>query len=191
MSDWEPWVEYPHLWKTKSAFYAWLRGCLRGGLWNKSPIKLSFKNSVVSAPPAGYSGRAKSGAECALSGVWTSKSFLEVDHKLGNVSLNDESDIIRFIKHLVPAKDSMQLVSKEAHKIKSYAERYNMSYDDAVIVKNVIEIMKKHSIKYQLNMLTNAGYDIKLVKNAKQRRQLLTKMLKENQNAKEDKEAVN
>lgn len=79
--------KYPHIWPTKASVWSYLRGALRRALWEKYPVKLSFKNKSVSKPPEGYTGRAKSGTECSLTGEWTGKSKLEVDHKLGNKSL--------------------------------------------------------------------------------------------------------
>lgn len=35
---WEPWVDYPDIWPTKSKFFTYLRGALRGAVWNKFKI---------------------------------------------------------------------------------------------------------------------------------------------------------
>lgn len=137
----EPWEVYPEIWPSKASFFSYVRGGLRRGLWEKYPPKLIFKNETCVAPPEWYTGKAKSGIECALSGEWVNKSRLEVDHVEGNVSLNDWNDLEPFIRHLLGNLD-YQLVSKEAHKIKSYAERYGMSYEDAVIEKKMIAICK-------------------------------------------------
>lgn len=142
MSDWKPWEDYPDIWPTKSKFFTYLRGALRQAVWNKSPIKITFKNKACSKPPEGYTGKAKSGAYCALSGVWEGKSKLEVDHKSGNVSINDEDEILNFIKHLIPPPNSLQCVTREAHKIKSYSEKSGKSFEDSIIEKQVIAICK-------------------------------------------------
>ena len=77
-----------------------------------------------------------------MSGTWEGKSKLEVDHIEGNVPINDEDDILEFLKHLIPPPNSLQLVTKEAHKIKSYAERQGISYKEASAEKKAIEIQK-------------------------------------------------
>lgn len=77
-----PWETHSHIWKTKAAFFSYLRGNLRKAIWDTYPVKLDFKNNNVSAPPPDYKGRAKSGAYCSLSGEWVPKSYLEVDHKI-------------------------------------------------------------------------------------------------------------
>lgn len=143
----EPWEENPHIWATKASFFNYLRGALRRGIWERYPVKLEFKNENVSPPPEGYTGKARSGAECSLTGVWCSKSSLEVDHKVGNVSLQGWEDVLPFIKHLCATKDSLQLVSKEAHKIKSYGERMGLSFEEAVLEKEVIAVMRSKKDK--------------------------------------------
>jgi hypothetical protein len=134
---------HPDLFPTEARFWSWLRGCLRRGIWERSPLKFKFKKSACSPPPQGYTGRAKSGAFCALTGEWEMASKLEVDHLVGHQSLLQESDIIPFLIHLLATEGELQLVKKEAHKTKSYADRMGISFDDAVIEKEVIAIMKK------------------------------------------------
>ena len=73
------------------------------------------------------------------------QSKMEIDHIHGNVSLNDWSDVLLFIQHLCATKDNMQVVGKEAHKVKSYAERMGMSFEDAQLEKQVIALMKDKS----------------------------------------------
>lgn len=141
--DYKPWEEHPELWKTESQFWTYLRGCIRRGIWEKSPIKLSFKNNDCELPPKGYQGRAKSGQYCALSGKWEGKSKLEVDHIEGNVSLSSWDDVIPFIQHMIPEKGTLQLVTKEAHKIKSHQEKQGFqTFEEAACDKEAIQICK-------------------------------------------------
>jgi hypothetical protein len=172
---WEPWVWYPQLWKTEADFWTYLRGSLRGAVWNKSPIKISFKNSVCGKPPEGYTGRAKSGAYCALTGEWEGKSKLQIDHKTGNVSLRSEEDILDFIKHLVPPPNSLQPVKADAHKVKSYAERQGISFEEALLQKTVIAICKGDDKAW----LIDKGHVPE--SNAKKRRDQIRKIIKEEQ----------
>jgi len=150
----EPWLWYPDIWPTKSKFYTWLRGSLRKAVWNTSPIKITFKNQNCFAPPDGYDGRAKSGNYCALSGEWEGKSKLQVDHVLGNVPLNEEEDILGFIQHLIPPPNSLQLVKADAHKIKSYAEKQGITFEEAVLIKKCIEL---ENDKRDVEFIRNSG----------------------------------
>ena len=142
----EPWTEYPDVWKTEAAFFSWLRGALRRAVWEKYPPKLIFKNENCHPPPDGYTGRAKSGNYCALSDDWEGKSKLEVDHIIGNAQFKSWDDLLPFVEHLCARGkkrgQEFQLVTKEAHKIKSYAERQGIPYEEAVIAKEVISICK-------------------------------------------------
>jgi len=170
----EPWEKYPHIWKSKAAFFTYLRGSLRKAVWNMYPPKLDFKNKNCYPPPEGMITRAKSGVYCALSGEWVGKSKSEVDHVEGNVSLKDWEDILPFLEHLCLRceGDNLQLVTKEAHKIKSYAEKHNTSYEEAAIAKKTIAICKG-DVKL---WLTNKGIDP--ASNAKLRRQQVLEVLK-------------
>lgn len=171
--DYKPWELYPEIWKTEASWWSYLRGALRRGLWEKSPIKLSYKNSECLPPPEGYTGRARSGAECSLSGEWTAKSSLEVDHKTGNMPLLSWEDVLPFILHLVPSKGNLQLVSKEAHKVKSYAERMGISYEEAVDTKKAIKLLKDKADK---EWLKSNGYEP--ASNAEMRREQILEVLR-------------
>lgn len=148
------WDLYPDVWPTKASFFSWLRGSLRRAVWEKYPIKLRFKNSACGKPPPDYSGKAKSGTHCALTGEWIAKSYLEVDHIRGNASLRDWDDLEPFVRHLCTTEDNLQLVSKEAHKIKSYAEKRGISFAEARAEKAAIKIIKE---KRDLTELENYG----------------------------------
>ncbi len=169
----QPWEEFPDIWKTKSAFFAWLRGGLRRAIWEKYPPKIQFKNGKCTVPPVGYQGKAKSGTECSLTGVWTAKSYLEVDHIEGNASLKDWDDVTDFIQHLCTNTANMQLVTKEAHKIKSYAERQGISFEDAALEKKVIQIIKDKKDKQFF-----IDRNIEVPSNAVIRRESILKILK-------------
>ena len=136
------WEAYPHIWKTKAEFFTWLRGALRKAVWERYPPKIEFKKRNLTKPPDGYTGRAKSGAICSLTGEWTTNSNTQVDHIHGNVSLREYDDIEHFIHHLLAFDSNMQLVDKEAHKIKSHAERKGMSFEEAAIDKEAIALCK-------------------------------------------------
>lgn len=150
----EPWIEAPHLWKTKAAFFAFLRGALRRAVWEKWPLKFEFKNGICEPPPPGYTGRAKTGSYCALTGKWVGKSAAEIDHIHGHVSLQDWDDVLPFIQHLCASKENMQYVDKEAHKIKSYAERMGISFEEALAIKEAIHLCKT---KQDKRWLTERG----------------------------------
>lgn len=159
MENKELWELYPHIWPTKSSFFTWLRGNLRRAVWEKYPVKLEFKNEFCKPPPEGMETRAKSGEYCALSGVWVGKSKAEIDHIEGNVSLKEWEDLTPFVKHLCARKDQLQYVEKEAHKVKSYAERMGIDFEEATKRKKIIAFGKL-SVDEQEIILYNEGVEV-------------------------------
>jgi hypothetical protein len=151
------WETYPDIWPTKAKFFAWLRGSLRRAVWEKYPPKLTFKNAHCHEPPKGYTGKARSGAFCALSGDFIGKSQLQVDHTIGHVSLKEWEDVLPFVQHLCAAEygpyENFQLVGKEAHKVKSHAERKGITFQEAILDKKVIAFTKLKP-QQQLNTLS-------------------------------------
>ena len=143
--------EMSHVWKTESAYMSWLRGGIRRYLWSKNPVKLEFiKQNRIKIPNPNPRGKVKEvwGGVCALTGNTYPIGDMEVDHKEGNHSLKTLDDLVPFVKGIVMITlDDLQLVSKEAHKIKSYAEKHNISFEEAKIEKEVIEIIKQKKDK--------------------------------------------
>lgn len=142
----EPWVEHSDIWKTESSFMSWVRGGIRGGLWKRHPVKLEFikrnKEMVVNTNsrsmkrfPMVAAGR------CALCNEMHSMSEIEVDHKTGNSSLRSMDDVRSFIESMILVSfDDLQLVCKPCHKIKTYAEKQGLSFEEAAVAKRAIEI---------------------------------------------------
>lgn len=145
------WEIYPHIWATESAYMSWLRGGIRRYLWSKNPVKLEFiKQNRIKIPNPNPKGKAKEvwGGVCALTGKTYLIGDMEVDHKEGNHSLKTLDDLVPFVKGIVMITlDDLQLVSKEAHKIKSYAEKQGISFEEAKIEKEVIELIKQKDDK--------------------------------------------
>ena len=175
--------EMSYVWKTESAFMSWLRGGIRR-MWSKHPVRIEFmKQSRICIPNPNKNGKAKEiwGGVCALTGEITPQTSLEVDHKKGNHSLRSIDDIQSFIESiLLVTFDDLQLVSKDAHKIKSYAEKHNMTFNEARVHKEVIELCKdKQKV---VDKLSSYGVEY-IPTTAKARREMLTQiMLKELEN---------
>ena len=145
------WEIYPHIWKTESAFMSWIRGGIRRSLWNRHPVKLEFiKQNRIKIKNPNLKGKVDKvwGGVCALTGEIHVIANLEVDHQEGNHSLQTLKDIEQFISGIVNITlDDLQFVSKEAHKIKSYAEKQGISFEEANVEKEVIELIKQKKDK--------------------------------------------
>lgn len=149
---------YPDIWKTRASFINFIRGGLRKGLWNRHPVKLKFLNDnrkkIPNPRPNPARGREEVwGAECALTGEVKVLSEIEVDHKTGNSKLTTLQDLESFITAIVlVTADDLQLVSKEAHKIKSHAEKMGLTFEEAKAEKEAILIGKQKKDKEWLSI---------------------------------------
>lgn len=178
-SDLKMWEIHPTIWKTEAAYMSWLRGGIRRSLWNKSPVKMEFiRHNRIKIPNPNPRARVKEvwGGVCALTGEVHVLSDLEVDHKIGNHSLRNLDDLLPFIKAIVMVSfDDLQFVSKKAHKIKSYAERMGISFDEARVIKEIIELQKSGKDTEKLLQLGVTNDNIPSTKD--KRRELLTKLM--------------
>lgn len=147
-SDDRAWQWEGSPWKTRSAYFSYIRGGIRRGLWNRHPCKIQFLNNNRFKIPNPNPKNAKRfptvwGATCNVcKGTFTLKE-MEVDHLKGNHSLQEFKDISTFIESIVTVTpDDLQLVCKDCHKIKSYADKHGVSFEEAVAIKKAIEICK-------------------------------------------------
>lgn len=145
----QPWIEYPHIWKTEAAFLSFVRGGIRRALWNKSPIKLEFLKAHrkrVKNPVAKNAVRFPEvwGGTCYQCDKDFALKDIEVDHLTGEYSLRKLEDLQSFVEGIVcvSAKD-LGLICKPCHKAKTYAERSGMSHEDAIIEKQAIALCKQ------------------------------------------------
>jgi len=138
-----PWTEFPEIWNTKAKFMSWLRGGIRRGLWNRSPIKLEVikrKRKRIINPKTN---KEVWGGTCYICGDDFVQKELQVDHIKGEHTLKEISDIQSFVEAMtLVSLDDLDLVCKRCHKIKNHAERYGMTFEEANTEKKVIEFGK-------------------------------------------------
>lgn len=137
---------YPNVWKSKAAVMSWLRGGIRRALWKNSPAKLEFiKRNRIRIPNPNPNGRVAEvwGGICYITKKALPLSDLEVDHLEGNHSLKNLSDIQSFVESIsLVTPDELGFISKEAHKIKTQAERKGISFNQALLDKNASDIIR-------------------------------------------------
>lgn len=178
----KPW-EYSDLWDNESQFLEWLRGQLRQ-IWKDYPVRTTFKDSMClpvndkMREAYGLHARTQKAAQCVFCKSWFAKSKLEVDHIIGESSMTSVLEIISYLDHLMCSPDNMQLTCKPCHKIKTYAERFGMSFEDARLEKNVIAWLKENDAETQKAILTAAGFEDDQMNNAKVRRDSARELLK-------------
>ena len=169
----EPWEAYPDIWKTRAAFFAYLRGGLRL-IWSRFPGKLNWKKSqMTTVPPVGYTGRGKSFGKCYYCRNMFNASALEVDHVSQAGTCNSWETAQEFLHNLLDCNDNWVLACKPCHKVKSLAERNGSSFEEALIQKQVIEFMRR-PVKEIVAFCQENGYTSSSLKNAKSRREAVT-----------------
>jgi 5-methylcytosine-specific restriction endonuclease McrA len=174
--DYKPWEEYSHIWKTESAYLSFVRGGIRRYLWSKNPIKLEFEKERV-IPIKNDNTRSMkryptvNGAMCEHCGNLFKAKEMEVDHRTGEHSLRSLEDIPSFVEGIVLVrKEDLAYLCKPCHGIKTHAERYGMTLDDAKADKQAIE-MEKKGVKKVVDFIEKSG--IMPAKTKPQRREQL------------------
>lgn len=182
MPDYKPWEEYPKIWKTKAEYYACVKGLLRK-CWSNYPARNDWKASQLKVVDSslreelGFSKRTKKCGQCALCNEWFPGSSLEVDHKQSSNGCTNKQEAEQFLWYCVGGTgEDWQLVCKPCHKIKTYSERTNVSFEEALIEKKIIAWEKDKSIQHQ-EYLLSLGYTKEQTSNAKKRRDCYREVL--------------
>lgn len=153
-----PWEEFPGIWPTKAKFMAWLRGGIRRACWNRSPIKHTVIKNQRKRVKNEKTGNMVWGGECYICKNDFLMKDLQVDHIQGEHSLREIEDIQAFVEAMTCLSlDDLALVCKPCHKVKSLAERSGMSFDEALIHKEVISFSKL-TAERQKGILLELGY---------------------------------
>jgi hypothetical protein len=176
VTDKEPWKEFPNIWSSKAKFMAWLRGGIRRACWNRSPIKHEVIKKNRKRVLNNKTGNMVWGGTCYLCGKDFLQKDLQVDHREGENSLRDIEDIQSFVESMTClSADDLALCCKPCHSTKSYAEKHNISFEEAVKEKRVIELMKE-PVENIKKMLDSHGLESH---NANVRRENLRKLVEE------------
>lgn len=182
MATKQPWISFPDIWPTEARFITWVRGVLRKG-WSGNPIKLEYlkskKRQIVNTNPKSKKTHPTvAGYICEQCKQETKSADVEVDHAgaiQGKFTCMDE--IQGYAEHLFLVDfDSLEIVCKPCHKIRSYAQKQGLSFDEAAIEKEVIAICK--NVKDCLAFCKDYGYDVSKLTNAAKRKQAVQTILK-------------
>lgn len=143
-------------------FLTWIRSSTRQA-WANSPMKRHMeekgKYQIENTNPKSMKRFPKVWKrKCAICGEENSPINMELDHIVGENSLRKPEDISNFIFSTLgvfPSElqwlciDKFKIVNKKkvlirhgCHELKTYAERYKISFEEAVIHKQAIDIIK-------------------------------------------------
>lgn len=159
------WDYFTHIWSTESKYLSWVRGQIRQ-IWKNSPQRSEFIKSRKQRLPAydenGETLKYKNGKEklfvayvcecCGTvcydkDGTKNSKTYA-VDHKQGNHSLISFDDAPGFFDSILRVRlEDLQILCKDCHDIKTYAEKYDISLLEAGFIKTAIALEKSKEDK--------------------------------------------
>lgn len=179
-----PWLHKLSIWKTQSEYFIFLRGWLRR-IWADNPLKAEWKKSKL-RPVTGEERAArvfhpatKQVAQCYLCNQWFAGSKLEVDHIVPSEGCYDFNTAEKFLWHCAASDpDNWALACQPCHKIKSYADREGVTFDEAKAIKQAISVENSKKVN---EFLKQKG--ITPASNAKLRRKQLVEYFKEKDNA--------
>ena len=145
-----------------------LRSAVRK-VWMHHPVKLSYLYKKT-YPDMDDSTRTKWKIDCEICGESFKLNEVQVDHIKGEHSLLSLNDVVPFAKSILGVThDDLQIACVPCHESLTYAERYNMSLEDARKEKGVIAKLKQ-TVAVQKKELKKAGYKEKDISNEEKRR---------------------
>ena len=170
------------IWKTESAYFSYLRGCIRLA-WVKNPVKLKFLNKHKKQIPNPNYGKPRNtkktvmGATCELCLNDYPMKFIECDHRHGgNYSLRSVSDIQGFFESIcIVTEDELRLVCKDCHGCLTYAAKQGVSFEEARCEKKAIQLVKD---KLDIKFLNKHNHTVASTQ-AQRRKDIVNILLKE------------
>tara|TARA_R110002167_G_C12643272_1_gene648553 strand:- start:335 stop:883 length:549 start_codon:yes stop_codon:yes gene_type:complete len=149
MSDNKPWNVKGVPWKTEAAFYGWVRGQLRRG-WTRHPVKnLLIQNNRFKKDNG--KGRLTWHLDCSKCKKATPQTKIQIDHIHPAGSLKTTEDIGKFVERLYFVTfDTIRPLCIPCHEVVTLAERKGMTFDEAKVEKEVINIMKKSVVNLKM-----------------------------------------
>jgi hypothetical protein len=180
-SDLEPW-ECCDAWETEAQYFNWIRGAMRKA-WCRHPVKITYMNAHRFKAPLGKitfkypNGTPVWATHCETCGKLFKVGKCEVDHKAraGGCKSWDEFNV--WIKSLLHINlESLAIICKPCHYIKSYAEQHDMTFEEARIAKKAIAFMKQKA-PAQIKWLEAKGFSSVDTQNETNRKAAYTRYL--------------
>lgn len=172
----KPWEIPDTPWKTEAAFMSYVRGGIRKSIWSRYAVKTSFMKANRIRDVNKKTGKMCYGFKCAACKEFHPQSNIEIDHLSGNNQFKTLDDSSSYLKALLYIDyDDLQAMCKECHRIKSYAERMGITFEEARAAKKIIALMKDKKKVDKLLAKHNLPSN-----NDKARKESLNKLMKEN-----------
>ena len=178
--------ENPEIWKTESAYFSYIRGCIRLA-WSRNPVKLKLLKKVKKQIPNPNYGKPRNtkptvmGATCEICNNDFPMKLIEIDHRHGGAySLRCIDDIQGFFESIcIVTEGELRLVCLNCHGCLTYAAKENVSFEQAKVIKHVISLDKENKVVDKLNCM---GVSCIPTTKAKRKALLLEILLKDLEN---------
>jgi hypothetical protein len=155
-----------------------VRGAIRKA-WMKSDTKLAYLYERT-VPDMDDETRTKWLIKCEMCGLMFKLADVEVDHIHGNHTFTKIEDFESYFNNiLMVGFDGLQILCKDDHATKTYADKMGVTLEQAVIERQVIEVCKGSTAAVS-EFLTMRG--IAPASNAKKRREQVLRVLQPLQN---------
>lgn len=164
---------------TESQWLAWIRSALR----SKS-LRWPPRAQALELARRSYKGPNKLQKWeyiCKICGEWFKLKEVVVDHypKPAGSILSVE-DIGPFANNLYCEVDNLRVLCSPCHDVHTLADKLGITFEEAKIEKDIIALLKDK--QKTLDILDQHGYSGSEVSNVTKRRELITKIFKENRN---------
>jgi len=160
---------------TKARYFSFIRSALRSATM-KYPAKQNYLESKCRKAPAGS--RAKKVVNCEECNLEMAKSHAHVDHVTPCGSLKDFSDVERFVKTLFCGVGNFEVLCKPCNEIYAFADRQNMTFNEAKVEKEAIKLMGGMTAIGQKEFLLTNGFIERRTTNEKKRRACFRELCK-------------
>lgn len=149
--------------------------------WMQNPVRL-LKLEIARIPDMNESTRTKWLWECCNCKNKFKGGEVQTDHIKGEHQLKTLKDVEPYARSILDVTlDDLQIMCIPCHETKTYAERFNMSFEDAKLEKLVIAWQKKNNVAQQKEFLYSIGYtgSDHLISNGNKRKNAYRTYLKE------------
>jgi len=158
---------------TESQYLSWIRSALRSKSLSWKPRQKALE--MARRPYKGPNKLQKWEYACAICGEWHKAKDVIVDHwPIAAGSILHTDDIGPFANNLYCEVENLRVLDKVCHDIHTLSEAHSISWEQATVLKKVIEVEKTHKPDKIIAMLKEANYND--VSNKDKRRVALTEM---------------
>lgn len=149
--------------------------------WMSCPSKLAFLESKM-VPDYDPNTRRLWKVQCNICGGWFGKNEVNVDHIIPTEGFTSWEEGIPWAKEILDAggEGMLQILCEDEHNIKSLSEMNNITFEEAKMLKPVIELEKSYKKASELQeFLMSKGFSKEDVSNKEKRRECIFKYLNE------------